>query len=322
MNPADAISVPSRVSSPVIDIADLHKTYASGVRRRKVHALNGVNLQVPRGEVLGILGPNGAGKTTLLKVLLGIVHPTSGTARLFGQPAGDPDARRKLGYLPENHRFPTYLTARQTLDVYGRLADLTDTARKERIPRLLEDVGLASWEDTRVGKFSKGMMQRLGLAQALLSEPEVVVLDEPTDGVDPVGRRDIRDRLRALKQTGTTVVINSHLLSEIELVCDRVLIMHKGHIIRSGTVDELARQGSGWRVEVDRLGASFDPRRWSATLEESGRAMVVDDGLPETLNALIDHLREEQVQILGIERHRASLEAGFIDLITSQEETS
>jgi len=322
VNPANGISVPSGVSSPVIDIADLYKTYASGLRRRKVHALRGVDLQVSRGEVLGILGPNGAGKTTLLKVLLGIVHPTSGSARLFGQPAGDPKARRRLGYLPENHRFPTYLTARQTLDVYGRLSDLSDEARRERIPRLLEDVGLASWEDTRVGKFSKGMMQRLGLAQALLSQPEVVILDEPTDGVDPVGRRDIRDRLRALKQTGTTVVINSHLLSEIELVCDRVLIMHKGRIIRSGTVDELARQGSGWRVEVDRLDPLFEPERWSASLEETGRAIVVKDGLPETLNALIDHLREEQVQIMGIERHRASLEAGFIDLITSQEDAS
>lgn len=309
------------MSSPIIDITDLHKTYASGLRRKKVHALRGVDLQVPAGEVLGILGPNGAGKTTLLKVLLGIVHPTSGEARLFGQPAGDPTARRKLGYLPENHRFPTYLTARQTLDVYGRLADLPDADRKDRIPRLLEEVGLASWEDTRVGKFSKGMMQRLGLAQALLSQPEVVVLDEPTDGVDPVGRRDIRDRLRALKQTGTTIVINSHLLSEIELVCDRVLIMHKGRIIRSGTVDELARQGTGWRVEVDRLPESFDPAPWQATLEESGRAILVDNGLPATLNDLIDHLRTHNVQILGVERHRASLEAGFIDLITAQEDS-
>lgn len=321
VHPRPWICVGSGVPSPVIDISSLHKTYTSGIRRREVHALQGVDLQVPAGEVLGILGPNGAGKTTLLKVLLGIVHPTSGEARLFGQPAGDPSARQRLGYLPENHRFPTYLTARQTLDVYGRLADLTDSARKERIPRLLEEVGLASWEDTRVGKFSKGMMQRLGLAQALLNEPEVVVLDEPTDGVDPVGRRDIRDRLRALKQTGTTIVINSHLLSEIELVCDRVLIMHKGSIIRSGTVDELARQGTGWRIEVDQLPASFDPSPWPVSLEESRRAIVVEDGLPATLNKLIDQLRADGVQVLGVERHRASLEAGFIDLITAQEDT-
>jgi ABC-2 type transport system ATP-binding protein len=320
VHPDEGIYVASDISSPVIHISALHKTYATGIRRSKIHALKGVDMQVPAGEVLGILGPNGAGKTTLLKVLLGIVLPTSGEARLFGQPAGDPTARRRLGYLPENHRFPTYLTARQTLDIYGRLADLPDAARKERIPRLLEEVGLASWEDTRVGKFSKGMMQRLGLAQALLNQPEIVVLDEPTDGVDPVGRRDIRDRLRALKQTGTTIVINSHLLSEIELVCDRVLIMHKGRIIRSGTVDELAQQGTGWRIEVDRLPVSFDSTMWPVSLEESRRAILVEDGLPATLNRLIDQLRADGVQILGIERHRASLEAGFIDLITAQED--
>ncbi len=307
------------MSSPVIDIVDLHKTYASGVRRKKVEALKGVNLQVPPGEVLGILGPNGAGKTTLLKILLGIVHPTSGEARLFGQPAGDPAARRRLGYLPENHRFPTYLTARQTLDVYGRLAGLASDYRGEQIPRLLEEVGLASWEDTRVGKFSKGMMQRLGLAQALMNRPEVVVLDEPTDGVDPVGRRDIRDRLRSLKRAGTTVVINSHLLSEIELVCDRVLILNRGSIIQSGTVDELARQGTGWRVEVTQLPDGFDASAFHAEIEESGRSLIVEDGKPESLNALIDALRSQDTLILSVERHRASLEAGFIDLITAEE---
>ena len=310
------------MSSPIIDISGLHKTYVSGVRRRRVNALRGVDLTVPSGEVLGILGPNGAGKTTLLKILLGIVHPSAGEARLFGQPAGDPTARQRLGYLPENHRFPTYLTARQTLDIYGRLADLPQKDRNERIPRLLEEVGLASWENTRVGKFSKGMMQRLGLAQALLNQPEIVVLDEPTDGVDPVGRRDIRDRLRALKRAGTTVVINSHLLSEIELVCDRVLIMNKGSIIRSGTVDEVARQGTGWRVEVDRLPENFDATMAKARLEESGRILIVEDGLPTTLNSLIDDLRQSGSQILGIERHRASLEAGFIDLITSEDEAA
>lgn len=310
------------MSSPVIDISGLHKTYVSGIRRRRINALQGVDLSVPPGEVLGILGPNGAGKTTLLKVLLGIVRPSAGDARLFGQPAGDPAARRRMGYLPENHRFPTYLTARQTLDIYGRLADLPHADRIERIPRLLEEVGLASWEDTRVGKFSKGMMQRLGLAQALLNQPEVVILDEPTDGVDPVGRRDIRDRLRALKQAGTTVVINSHLLSEIELVCDRVLIMNKGRIIRSGTVDEVARQGTGWRVEVDRLPENFDEQAAKAQVEESGRILIVEDGLPDTLNALIDDLRASGCRILAIERHRPSLEAGFIDLITSEEEAS
>ena len=310
------------MTAPVVHITSLHKTYRTGLRRRGVDALRGVDLVVPRGEILGILGPNGAGKTTLLKVLLGIVRPTSGEVRLFGQPAGDPSARSQLGYLPENHRFPTYLTAYQTLDIYGRLADVSDADRHKRIPALLEEVGLASWEETRVGAFSKGMMQRLGLAQALLSAPELVVLDEPTDGVDPVGRRDIRDRLRSLKQAGTTVIINSHLLSEIELVCDRVLIMNRGRIIRSGTVDEVARQGTGWRVEVETLPPSFPVGTLPVRLEENGRTFVVDDGRADTLNVLIDRLRASGVTILGVERYRASLEAGFIDLITAEEGAS
>ena len=305
--------------APVIDIRGLDKTYVSGFRRRKVHALKGVDLTVQPGEVLGILGPNGAGKTTLLKVLLGIVSPSAGQARLFGQPAGHPAARARLGYLPENHRFPPYLTARQTLDVYGRLADLTHNERTERIPRLLEEVGLASWEDVRVGKFSKGMMQRLGLAQALLNRPEIVVLDEPTDGVDPVGRRDIRDRLRALRAAGTTVVINSHLLSEIELVCDRVLIMNRGRIIRSGSVDDVARQNTGWRIQLTDLPPTFDAAAWGAVIEESGSSLILENGDPDNLNRLIDALRSDGRTILGVERHRSSLEAGFIDLITSED---
>ncbi|MDA0379086.1 MAG: ABC transporter ATP-binding protein [Bacteroidetes bacterium] len=299
---------------PIIDIRGLDKTYRSAFRRRPIHALRGVDLTIEPGEIVGVLGPNGAGKTTLLKILLGIVAPTAGTAHLLGQVAGDPGARRRLGYLPENHRFPPYLTARQTLDVYGRMADLDTPTRKERIPRLLEDVGLASWEDTRVGKFSKGMMQRLGLAQALLNLPELVVLDEPTDGVDPVGRR-----LRALKQAGTTVLINSHLLSEIELVCDRVIVLHKGRIIRSGSIDDVARQNTGWRIQLTRLEPGFDASSFGASVDESGHALVLDSGDPSVLNRLIDALRASDHVILGVERHRSSLEAGFIDLITGQE---
>jgi ABC-2 type transport system ATP-binding protein len=304
---------------PVIEIRGLDKTYQSVLRRRPIHALKGVDLTIEPGEIVGVLGPNGAGKTTLLKILLGIVSPTGGSARLFGAEVGNPAARRRLGYLPENHRFPPYLTARQTLDVYGRMADLDAATREERIPRLLEDVGLASWEDTRVGKFSKGMMQRLGLAQALLNQPDLVVLDEPTDGVDPVGRRDIRDRLRGLKKAGTTVLINSHLLSEIELVCDRVIILHKGRIIRSGSVDDVARQNTGWRIQLERVEEGFAPGDFGAEPDESGHALILESGDPATLNSLIDALRASGHLILGVERHRSSLEAGFIDLITGQD---
>ncbi|MDE2996477.1 MAG: ABC transporter ATP-binding protein [Bacteroidota bacterium] len=300
---------------PIVDIRGLDKTYMSGIRRRKIHALRGVDLSIERGEVVGILGPNGAGKTTLLKILLGIVSPSAGGATLFGQPAGDPRARARLGYLPENHRFPPYLTARQTLDVYGRLANLDSATREANIPILLESVGLSAWGDTRVGKFSKGMMQRLGLAQSLLNSPKLVVLDEPTDGVDPVGRRDIRDRLRTLKEAGTTILINSHLLLEIELVCDRVIILDKGRIIQSGSVDDVARQNTGWRIQLADLPPTFDAARFGAERDESGRVLILESGDPVSLNALIDALRAAGIGILGVERHRASLEAGFIDLI-------
>jgi len=305
----------------VISTENLSKTYVSGLRRKRVHALQGVDISVERGEIVGILGPNGAGKTTFLKILLGIVSPTGGSAMLMGCPAGSPESRKSLGYLPENHRFPTYLTARQTLDVYGRLSDLPSTQREERIPMLLKQAGLAGWEDSRVGTFSKGMMQRLGLAQALMNDPEIIVLDEPTDGVDPVGRREIRDRLGELRRQGKTILINSHLLSEIELICDRVIILNHGRIVRAGTVDELVTQGLGWRLQLKGVVPDDVSERFTCHTEEdaSGPVLVLDTGDVIDLNALIDHLRSSNVSILGIERNRRSLEAGFIEIIESGE---
>ena len=295
----------------------LAKTYSSAFGRKKVHALRGIDIEVRAGEIVGILGPNGAGKTTLLKILLGVVSPTSGTAELFGRPIGEAKARQNLGYLPENHRFSPYLTARQTLDVYGRLSDMSSEMRKERIPRLVEEAGLSSWIDTRVGKFSKGMMQRLGLAQALMNDPDIIVLDEPTDGVDPVGRREIRDRLRALKARGKTVLINSHLLSEIEMICDRVEILNKGKIVRSGSIDDFVKDGTGWRFSVRNLPSELDLSRFGVKIEGSGPdvEILMESGDPAQLNELIDRLRAAGVTILSIERHRRSLEAGFIEII-------
>ena len=295
----------------------LAKTYSSVFGRNKVHALRGIDIEVRAGEIVGILGPNGAGKTTLLKILLGVVSPTSGTAELFGRPIGEAKARQNLGYLPENHRFPPYLTARQTLDVYGRLSDMSSEMRKEQIPRLVEEADLSSWIDTRVGKFSKGMMQRLGLAQALMNDPDIIVLDEPTDGVDPVGRREIRDRLRALKARGKTVLINSHLLSEIEMICDRVEILNKGKIVRSGSIDDLVKDGTGWRFSVRNLPSELDLSRFGVEIEGSGPdvEILMESGAPAQLNELIDRLRAAGVTILSIERHRRSLEAGFIEII-------
>lgn len=318
------------MSISAITTVGLAKTYTSTFGRKEIHALKGVDIDVAPGEIVGILGPNGAGKTTLLKILLGIVSPTAGSATMMGLPIGNVEARKKLGYLPENHRFPPYLTARQTLDVYGRLSHLDSDYRKHHIPRLVEEAGLSSWIDTRVGKFSKGMMQRLGLAQALLNDPDILVLDEPTDGVDPVGRREIRDRLRDLRAKGKTILINSHLLTEIELICDRVAIMNFGKIIKTGSVSEISSEGTGWRIQCRNVPPdlnldAFQTQRESvpAVLDlDAEQTLLLDSGFAEMLNALIDHLRKHDVNILTIERHRRSLEAGFLDIIDSQKATS
>lgn len=306
----------------VISTQQLTKTYKSAFGRKRVEALRGIDIEVRSGEIVGILGPNGAGKTTLLKILLGVVSPTSGGAQIQGQAIGAAHARKNLGYLPENHRFPPYLTGRQTLDVYGRLSDLEPEVRNDRIPRLIEEAGLSAWIDTRVGKYSKGMMQRLGLAQAVLSDPDIVVLDEPTDGVDPVGRREIRDRLRALKARGKTILINSHLLSEIELICDRVAIMNKGEIIRSGSIDDIVKEGSGWRIMAHDLPESLDLAAYpiECIYGTPQSELILESASPETLNQLIDALRLSGATIMSIERHRHSLEAGFIQIIEQEEE--
>src|ERR1700675_4836374 len=195
-----------------IEARGLRKVYRSRVGGRSVEALTGIDLRVEPGEVFGLLGPNGAGKTTTVKILLGLTHATAGEASSFGIPVGDPESRRSVGYLPEGHKIPGYLTARQTLSIFGRMSGLDSGTIKRRTGELLEALRISQWIDVRVKKFSKGMTQRLGLATALIHSPNVLLLDEPTDGVDPVGRREIRDLLRdEAKSRGVTVLLNSHL---------------------------------------------------------------------------------------------------------------
>lgn len=224
----------------VIVTDQLVKQYGSTVR-----ALKGVSLRVERGEIFGLLGQNGAGKTTLIKILLGILAPTEGSATLLGQPCGRVAVRKRIGYLPEDHRFPDYHTAASLLDFYGTLLEMPAARRRQRIPQVLQLVGLTGRMHHKIRTYSKGMKQRTGIAQALLHDPEVIFLDEPTDGVDPVGRREIRELLQTLKTQGVTVFVNSHLLGEVELLCDRVVILDRGSIIRQGTIAELtSRRGT------------------------------------------------------------------------------
>jgi ABC-2 type transport system ATP-binding protein len=220
----------------LIETQDLRKTYGAVV------AVDGLTLSVGRGEVFGFLGPNGAGKTTTVKMLLGLVHPTSGQARILDCAPGDPQVMGRIGFLPEHFRFHPWLTAGGFLDVHGRLYGLTTAQRAERIPKFLERVGLADRANARLSEFSKGMLQRIGLAQALLSDPELVFLDEPTSGLDPVGRYEVRDLIRELRNAGATIFLNSHFLSEVEVTCNRIAIVKHGRVVRMGRLDELTAQ--------------------------------------------------------------------------------
>jgi ABC-2 type transport system ATP-binding protein len=254
-------------------------------------------------------------------MLLSAVHPTSGTARLFGRDAAAPEARREIGYLPENHRFPTYFTGAGMLDFYAALSGMDAISRRKRIPELLELVGLEQWGPVRLGKYSKGMLQRLGLAQAIIHSPKLLILDEPSDGVDPVGRRHIREILHGLEERGVTIFINSHLLQEVELFCREVAIVRRGRLVLSGRVDDLTR-GKGYRLtaaevpdglrdRLAQLAASFDSRNGLVDLHFVDR---------EQVNSAIDLLRAERCLIESIVPTTSTLEDVFVKAVEGASE--
>jgi ABC-2 type transport system ATP-binding protein len=280
-----------------------------------------VSLQVGRGQVFGLLGPNGAGKSTLVKIMMTVVSPTRCTGSLLGAPVGDKPTLARVGYLPENHRFPKHLTGRQTLHFFAALAKCTRPQRTRRINELLDLVGMTNWADRRVGMYSKGMMQRIGLAQALANDPDLVLLDEPTDGVDPVGRRDIRDVLIGMKQRGKTIFLNSHLLSELEMICDRVAIMVAGRVVSQGTMDELAMTRQHYAIE---LHAPVEPTTIDllrTKLSDGISASLSENTLKiETMDAVqiqpaIDLLRAQGAVIRRVHMIRPSLEDLFIEAV-------
>ena len=315
------------------EIRNLVKVYRSGARRREVRALAGVSFAVLPGELFGLLGPNGAGKTTAVKILLGLTYPASGEARILGRPVSDPESRRRVGYLPEGHRFPGYLTARQTLSIFGRMSGVGGAALRKRIPDLLSRVGLEDWADVKVKKFSKGMTQRLGLAAALVHDPEVLLLDEPTDGVDPIGRREIRDLLRAEAARGKAILLNSHLLSEIELTCDRVAVLRNGKLAAEGTIEELTAGtrdgGPRSSSKVYRLVASPLTEELIAALRAKGAEAERLNGHVQLtardvahLNELIDELRARGSVLSELTPVRSTLEDVFVDLVRAADPAS
>ncbi len=293
-----------------VDLIGVHKTYPG-----KIHALRGVNIQVGRGEIFGLLGPNGAGKTTLVKIMMTVVRPSQVVGTILGRPIGNRKKLARIGYLPESHRFPKYLTGLQLLDSYAALARVPRSLRKKRAPELLDRLGMADWGGIRISKYSKGMMQRLGLAQALMNDPELIVLDEPTDGLDPMGRRDVRELLLEFKKQGKTVFINSHMLSELEMVCDRVSILVGGLVARQGTLRELTEHSIEYKIKVAGSLSSVADKVTEMGGEISGNAIVVSGHDAETVNKYIDLLRGAGVLIEAVEPRRFSLEEVFVDTL-------
>lgn len=307
----------------IVETNSISKTYKSGLlKRMTVPALTDVSLSVHAGEIFGLLGPNGAGKTTFVKILLSIVHPTSGTGSIRGEALGSLKIRARSGYLPENHRYPLFLTGYETLRFFGGMSGLSGNALKEKAHSLLELVGLREWKKVKIKRYSKGMLQRLGLAQALLNDPEILFLDEPTDGVDPVGRKEIRDLLKQLRAEGKTIFLNSHLLSEVEAISDRVAILNKGKVLKVGTVSEITSRALEYEVRLDReLSASVLSlvRPYTTSLRVETNALMVGVRGEADLNRIIDIIRAEGIQLRGFQELKSSLEDSFIELIQSKE---
>jgi ABC-2 type transport system ATP-binding protein len=286
----------------------------------RIAALRGLSMTVRRGEVFGFLGPNGAGKTTAVKLLLGLTRPTSGEAWVLGAPAGDLQTRRRIGYLPELFRYQDWLSAREVLGVHATLAHVPPSERRRAIDRVLDDVGLRARANDRVGTFSKGMQQRLGLAVALVGKPELVFLDEPTSALDPVGRQDVRGIIERLKAQGTTVFLNSHLLTEVERVCDRVAIVHDGLVVSEGAIETLVR-GSGVRVRLAELTAEVATvtrhNGWTSRMADGELLIegIADDDIPALISALVG----AGARIYAVDRVRATLEERFLQLLQGDE---
>ncbi len=298
-----------------VDLTGVEKIY-----RGKTHALRGVDLQIHPGEVFGLLGPNGAGKSTLVKILMTVISPTKCQGTMLGKPIGDKGTLAKVGYLPEHHRFPTYLKGKQVLDFFGAMAGVSKKDRRARSSKLLDLVGMSDSANMKIGRYSKGMKQRIGIAQALMNDPQFIVLDEPTDGVDPVGRKDIREILLQLKAEGRTVFLNSHLLSELELVCDRVAIMVKGKVRQQGTIDELTKDTRRYEIQLhkpsDLSKASASIQRQlnigDVGMDQESRTLYLPTTDPAAIQSAIDLLRSSGETIQTIHQHRSSLEDLFM----------
>ncbi len=327
------------MSDAVVSIQNIEKRY--GGFGKKVHALRGVSMDVPRGSIFGLLGPNGAGKSTLVKILITAVKRSGGSGTLLGQPIGRKDALTKVGYLPEHHNLPKHLTGRQVIEFFGAMGKMPRADRRRRADELLDLVRMRDWHDKKVGGYSKGMRQRIGIAQALVADPDLVILDEPTDGVDPVGRRDIRNVLQQMRDEGRTVFINSHLLGELEMVCDTVGIMHKGKVVSMGSIEQLTEGMLRYEIEVDRpepmsLVESILQRAPRAsegnaarsegatlisgeTIDAQGNRLWIGTTDALAIQPVLDAIRAKGGIIKEVRTHRPSLEDLFMQAVADDD---
>ncbi len=300
----------------IIDVQEVTKVYYGSARKRGIVALDNVSLSIPQGEIFGLLGPNGAGKTTFLKVVLGIVQPNTGRIEVAGYRPTDPRSRQQLGYLPENHRFPDHHTGLSLLEFTGRLYGLSRSEIDARTERLLKIVNMARWTGMKIKKYSKGMQQRIGLAQAMMPDPDVLLLDEPTDGVDPVGKVEIRDVLKAVREEGKTIVLNSHLLSEVESVVDRVAILSRGRVVKVSTIDELTVRESQYEIQADIGNKLINiPEEVGRVLSVSTNKLIVELVSDDQVNYVIDELRLKKIAIKSVQPLKLTLEQSFMEAV-------
>jgi ABC-2 type transport system ATP-binding protein len=307
---------------PALATHDLTKDFAIGFwRKRPYRALDRLTLEVEAGEVFGFLGPNGAGKTTTLKLLMQLVFPTSGRAEMLGRPLGDLAVKRRLGYLPENPYFYDYLTAEELLVYFGGLFGYRGRAGRERASRLLDEVGIGAERRLQLRKFSKGMLQRVGIAQALINDPELVIFDEPMSGLDPLGRRDVRALILRLRDRGCTVFFSSHVLSDAEALCNRVAILAKGRLVTSGRLtDMLAFRATGWELVVAGLGdarvAALGPRFTRVVRISEGR-YALDLPLDPPPDELLADLTSAGAHLVSLNPIRQTLEDFFVQQVSA-----
>lgn len=303
---------------PAIEILGLEKTYAVGFwRKRQKRALSPLHLNVEDGEILGFLGANGAGKTTTLKLLMGLVFPTAGSARILGMEMNDPRVKAQIGFLPEQPYFYDYLTAHELLDYYGQLSGMSATDRRQKIHSVLQKVGLREISGVQLRKFSKGMLQRVGLAQAILHDPKVIFLDEPMSGLDPMGRREVRNLIQQLKTDGKTVFFSTHILADAEALCDRVAVIHRGELRGVGAVAELTGKLQG-KVELIWRGSSIPSSIRSLADEcvvtgDTARAVIKE----QNQERVLDTLRRENLHLISLTPVRATLEDYFMQKLQS-----